>query len=138
LHINPKAIVYANLFAWDYAKKTPLDRPAIELKEVTSISLCLLAAQIRYLQPDFLIFAAGISIIDSTIKKLFSEHLKGYETSSSVISGRLWKFKSDNTTCFRIANPRSGNGHEEYRSELIQRIKHAHQQVAAKLPIELK
>ncbi|MCR4457895.1 hypothetical protein [Pseudescherichia sp. L3] len=125
LQINPKAIVYANLFAWDYAKKTPLDRPATELTEVTSISLRLLAAQIRYLQPDFMIFAAGISRADSTIKKLFTEHLEGYQTSAPVISGRLWEFKSNNTTCFRIAHPRAGHGHEEYRSKVIERIKHA-------------
>lgn len=121
--VEPKAIVYANLFAWDYNQKTPRTRPEQELNEIVSISGRLLAAQIRRLRPDVLVFAAGVSGIDKYIKNLFDEHFDGYENSAPVIPGRLWEFKAANAICYRIAHPRASHGHGKYRDVVIQRIK---------------
>ena len=46
-HPSPKALIYANLFAWDYNGKSPRYRPKQELEEVTRLSCMLLAAQIE-------------------------------------------------------------------------------------------
>jgi hypothetical protein len=72
LEVDPKSIVYANLFAWDYDKKSPRTRPKNELEEITEISKKLLAAQIKFLRPDVIIFAAGFVGIDPIIKQLFN------------------------------------------------------------------
>ncbi|HAI50564.1 hypothetical protein [Atlantibacter hermannii] len=121
LNIPPQAIVYANLLAWDYHGLTPLNRPVNEVEEVISASLKMLDAQIKYLKPDFIIFASGARRTDYIIKRLLT-YLGGYETSS-VVPGRLWEFKVDNIICFRIAHPRAMRGHQKYRHEVITRIK---------------
>ncbi|KHS65775.1 hypothetical protein [Pectobacterium brasiliense] len=121
LNMVPQAILYANLLAWDYDRLTPLTRPENEVQEVISASLKLLATQIRYLEPDFIIFASGARRTDYIIKQLLTE-LGGYETSS-VIPGKLWEFKVGNTICFRIAHPRAMRGHQEFRGMVIKRIK---------------
>ncbi|MBG0750822.1 hypothetical protein Q7O_000555 [Pectobacterium carotovorum subsp. carotovorum PCCS1] len=117
----PQAIVYANLLAWDYDRLTPLTRPENEVQEVISASLKLLATQIRYLEPDFIIFASGAQRTDYIIKQLLTG-LGGYETSS-VIPGKLWEFKVGNSICFRIAHPRAMRGHQEFRGMVMKRIK---------------
>ncbi|MBN3172521.1 hypothetical protein H4F69_03000 [Pectobacterium brasiliense] len=121
LNMAPQAILYANLLAWDYDRLTPLTRPENEVQEVISASLKLLATQIRYLEPDFIIFASGARRTDYIIKQLLTG-LGGYETSS-VIPGKLWEFKVGNTICFRIAHPRAMRGHQEFRGMVIKRIK---------------
>lgn len=123
LELPPKAIVYANLFAWDYDRKSPLLRPENELQEIASVSLRLLATQIRNLKPDFVIFACG-SRTDHFIKCLANEYLDGLKTLS-VIPKKLWKFEAGGTTCFRIAHPRATYGHQKYRAEVIKQIKQA-------------
>lgn len=122
LNIAPQAIVYANLLAWDYDRKTPLTRPDKELQQVITTSLQLLAAQIGYLKPDFIIFASGATRTDRIIKQLLTDHLGGYETSS-VIPKQLWEFKAANAVCFRIAHPRAMGEHKKHRGSVIERIK---------------
>ncbi|WP_130830778.1 hypothetical protein [[Erwinia] mediterraneensis] len=122
LSIPPQAIVYANLFAWDYDRQTPLIRPHTEREEIISVSLRLLQAQIYHLKPDFVIFASGARRTDYVIKRLFDDHPNGYKTVS-VTPGKLWEFKAGNITCFRIAHPRAMRGHQEYRDKVIARIK---------------
>ena len=122
LKVEPESIVYANLFAWDYNKKTPRTRPKNELEEITSISKELLATQIKYFKPDVVIFAAGFVGIDPIIKQLFKENFCGYR-NTEVISGKFWEFEAANATCFRIAHPRATNGHGEFRDKVIQRVK---------------
>jgi hypothetical protein len=123
LRVNPKSIIYANLFAWDYDKKTPRLRPESELDEITTISQRLLASQITHLKRDFVIFSAGFSGVDSVIKGLFNKYFDGYENSAQVITRKLWEFKAADATCFRIAHPRATYGHGEFRDMVIQRIK---------------
>ncbi|MTH48818.1 hypothetical protein [Intestinirhabdus alba] len=122
LNISPRAIVYANLLAWDYHGRTPLLRPSKERQEVISVSLSLLAAQIMHLQPDVIIFASGARKTDFIIKRLFTGHLNGY-TTAEVIPGKLWEFNAGETVCFRIAHPRVMRGHQEQRDEVIKRIR---------------
>ncbi|KGJ97741.1 hypothetical protein [Pseudoalteromonas sp. ND6B] len=122
LDVSPKSIVYGNIFAWDYDKKSPRTRPKNELEEVTSISKKLLAAQIKHFQPDVVIFAAGFVGIDPIIKQLFNENFSGYK-NKEVISGKFWEFEAGNATCFRIAHPRATHGHGKFRDQVIQRIK---------------
>ncbi|KGK41402.1 hypothetical protein LH51_15105 [Nitrincola sp. A-D6] len=122
LDVNPKSIVYGNMFSWDYNKKSPRTRPKNELEEITSISKELLAIQIKHFQPDVVIFAAGFVGIDPIIKQLFNEKFSGYQ-NKEVISGKYWEFEAGNATCFRIAHPRATHGHGEFRDKVIQRIK---------------
>jgi len=122
LGVDPKGIIYANLFAWDYNKKTPVGRPKCEMDEIISISNQLLATQIKQLEPDFIIFATGYKGIDPIIRSLFNDHFDGYE-NTSVIPEKLWEFNAGGSTCFRIAHPRATWGHGEFREEVISRIK---------------
>ena len=123
LELPPKAIVYANLFAWDYDRKSPLLRSENELQEIASVSLRLLATQIGHLKPDFVIFACG-SRTDHFIKCLSNEYLGGSKTLS-VTPKKIWKFEAGDATCFRIAHPRATYGHQEFRAEVIEQIKQA-------------
>ena len=123
LGVDPKGLVYANLFAWDYNKKTAKDRPENELAEVVSVSNQLLAAQIKHLKPKFIIFATGYDGVDPVIRSLFNNHFDGYENTAPVIPKKLWEFRAGGSTCFRIAHPRATHGHEEFRKEVISRIK---------------
>lgn len=123
LGIHPKGLIYANLFAWDYNKKTPKDRPEKEFAEVVSMSNQLLAAQIRLLKPDFIIFAAGYDGIDPIIRRLFNDQFDGYENTAPVVPKKLWEFRAGGSTCFRIAHPRATHGHGEFRKEVILRVK---------------
>ena len=122
LELDPRALVYANLFAWDYANKSPLKRPAVERQEIISVSQQLLAAQIRCFKPDFIVFAAGVTGFDPVLRGLFEEQFGGYKTVD-VIPRKLWEFKAANATCFRIAHPRAAYDHPDYRTQVIERIK---------------
>ena len=122
--LDPRALIYANLFAWDYAKKSPRRRPADEFNEIASISQQLLAAQIRRFKPDFIVFASGFRGADGVIRSLFNENLGGYETvKDKLVPGKLWEFEAAGATCYRIAHPRAEYGHAEFRNEVIKRIK---------------
>ncbi|WP_220488828.1 hypothetical protein [Pseudoalteromonas sp. SR43-3] len=122
LNIQPKAIVYSNLFAWDYDTKSPKTRPKIELNEIASLSKQLLSAQIEYLQPDVIVFAAGLTGIDPIIRELFEENFGGYD-NLDIIPRKYWRFTAANATCFRIAHPRATSGHSKFRDKVIQHIK---------------
>lgn len=124
LDLDPRALIYANLFAWDYDKRSPKGRPTSEFNEIVTISQQLLAAQIRQLKPDYIVFAAGVKGVDGVIRGLFEDHFGGYQTAKDkLIPGKLWEFNAANATCFRIAHPRAGYGHQEYKTEVINRIK---------------
>lgn len=123
LNVNPKGLMYGNLFACDYNRKTPKDRPEHELAEVVSMSNQLLAAQIKHLKPDFIIFAAGYNGIDPVIRSLFNDHFGGYENTAPIVPKKLWEFRAGGSTCFRIAHPRATHGHGVFRKEVITRIK---------------
>ena len=121
LGINPKSIIYSNLFAWDYDKQSPLKRPQAELDIIKSISMELLAAQIKLLSPDVIIFAAGVTGIHQMIKDFFANHFDGHE-SLTVIPRKYWEFEAAGAHCFRIAHPRATRGHQAYRQQVIDQI----------------
>jgi hypothetical protein len=124
LGLDPRALIYANLFAWDYDKKCPRKRPASEFSEIVSTSQQLLAVQIRRFRPDYIVFASGIRGADGIIRSLFNDHFGGYQTAKDkLVPGRLWEFEAAGATCYRIAHPRAGYGHAEFRDQVIERIK---------------
>jgi len=117
-------VIYANLFAWDYDKKSPRNRPASEFNEIASTSQQLLAAQIRRFKPDFIVFASGIKGADGLIRSLFNDHFGGYQTAKDkLVPGKLWEFEAAGATCYRIAHPRAEYGHAEFRDKVIERIR---------------
>ena len=123
LGLDPRAMIYANLFAWDYDKKSPRNRPASEFSEIASTSQQLLAAQIRRFKPDFIVFASSIKGADGLIRSLFNDHFGGYQTAKDkLVPGKLWEFEAAGATCYRIAHPRAGYGHAEFRDQVIERI----------------
>ena len=124
LGLDPRALIYANLFAWDYDKKSPRNRPATEFDEIVSASQQLLAAQIRRFKPSFIVFASSIKGADEAIRSLFNDHFGGYLTAKDkLVPGKLWEFEAAGATCYRIAHPRAEYGHAEFRDQLIERIK---------------
>jgi len=122
LDLRPDGMIYANLFAWDYNKKSPLERPDEELSKITDISLRLLSAQIKLFKPEYIIFATGYRNVDPIIKSLFKKHFKGHK-SVRINPKKLWEFRAAEATCFRIAHPRAQHGHAVYRKEVIDKIK---------------
>ena len=124
LGLDPRALIYANLFAWDYDKKSPRNRPATEFDEIVSASQQLLAAQIRRFKPNFIVFASSIKGADEAIRSLFNDHFGGYLTAKDkLVPVKLWEFEAAGATCYRIAHPRAEYGHAEFRDQLIERIK---------------
>lgn len=122
LDLTPTSLIYANLFAWDYAGKSPLERTPDELAAVSQVSLELLATQIRWFKPDAIVFSTGRTGIDNRLKQLFETHFDGYQTVNRE-PGKLWEFKAKEMTCFRIAHPRALRGHQQYRADVIRRLK---------------
>jgi len=122
LGMTPTSLIYANLFAWDYANKSPLDRPVNELARISDFSLELLAMQIRFFKPDAIVFSTGRHDIDHRLKHLFEKHFCGYQTVNRE-PGKMWEFQAGEISCFRIAHPRALRGHQQYRTDVIQRLK---------------
>lgn len=122
LDLTPASLIYANLFAWDFAGKSPLERAPEELAAVSQVSLTLLATQIRWFKPNAIVFSTGRTGIDFRLKQLFETHFDGYQTVNRE-PGKLWEFKVGAMTCFRIAHPRAMRGHQQYRADVIGRLK---------------
>lgn len=57
--VNVNGMVYANLFCFDWAKKSPMK--CAEFKFIKEISQKVLNAQIETLRPDYILFVNGIS-----------------------------------------------------------------------------
>lgn len=124
LKIDPSAMIYANYFAWDYNRKSPMLRPVEEFEEIKRLSLNLLAAQIKVFKPHYIIFVSGIKkTLDNGIKELFST-LGGYTTiKSELIKHKFWEFDAAEAKCFRIAHPRATHGHGKYRELVLNKLK---------------
>lgn len=122
LGLLPTSLIYTNFFAWDYAGKSPLDRPSAELDAISAASRELLAKQIAFFNPDAIVFSTGRIGIDAGIKKLFEQYFTEHQTVT-LQPGKMWEFKVQDMTCFRIAHPRASGGHQHYRSEVIRRLK---------------
>lgn len=57
--VGGDGLIYANLFCFDWRKKSPIKCPQFDF--IKDLSQKILDAQIRVLQPEFIIFANGIS-----------------------------------------------------------------------------
>ena len=120
LGIVQDGMIYANLLAWDYDKKSPLNRPPAEFRKIKHISIQLLEAQIRFFKPEYIVFATGYRV-DNVIKELFNTHFNGYRTTKPTPK-KFCQFEAANATCFRIAHPRVQNGNAAYRDKVISTI----------------
>ncbi|MDV6316460.1 hypothetical protein [Idiomarina sp. HP20-50] len=135
LELDPHALIYQNLYAWDFNGRSPLSRKDSEFKFIQRCSAELLAASIKYNRPDAIIFAVGCTTAnDQTIKmvcKLLAgdNHgggestdlvdYKNYETKE-LVKRRYWHFQSDGIDCIRISHPRPQGGEfEKYRTKAI-------------------
>ncbi|WP_019895108.1 hypothetical protein [Hydrogenovibrio halophilus] len=119
------AVVYANLFAWDYNKGSFIHRPKHEREVLIDLSLTLLAVQIKHFQPDVIIFAGGlIEKTDPLIKRLFRTHFEPHKTIQPLVKRTFWEFESAGIRCFRIAHPRAqNNDHPKYQKALLERLR---------------
>lgn len=109
---GPEGITWANLFAFDWNKKSPKDWPHFET--LLCISERLLKAQIEVLAPDIIIFANG-----ATSAKYRARYFPftgensvcnefGYYKDQGIPSGHLWKFRlNESIQCYRIQHPSS-------------------------------
>ena len=57
--VGGDGLIYANLFCFDWRKKSPIKYPKFDF--VKDLSGKILDAQIKILQPDYIIFANGVS-----------------------------------------------------------------------------
>ena len=104
----PKGIVWANVSAWDYDAGSPRGRPWQEATEISRVSLELLAASIRTLEPNHIVFVSGPDL-DPFVKGLLQVHFGGYQDCESPHRQRkLWVFRSPGlkqATCYRTSHP---------------------------------
>lgn len=124
LELPDDSIVYSNILAWDYNKKSFKSRPLSERATLEDISLELMAAQIKAYQPDVIVFAAGsMGYIDPLIKRLAREYFTEHETLD-VVKKKRWEFTIGDIKCYRIAHPRAHNGeHPKHREVIISKLK---------------
>lgn len=103
-------LVYSNLFCFDWHGRSPIRSP--EFKFIKNLSAKLLDAQIKILQPDYIIFANGIS--SAKYRRDFFPVGEGLRCTNSksypeiISSHYLWEFMlDDKIRCFRIHHPSS-------------------------------
>lgn len=105
LGLPTNAVHWSNLYACDYRKKTPRNRPDAEISALTSFSQPLLAQQIVQLRPDAILFTTGPSC-DAYIKAFCAQHLGGYSNSQVIEPRKLWTFLAGGIPCYRTTHPR--------------------------------
>lgn len=123
LDIDPHALIYQNLYAWDFNGESPVKRQASEFQVIQSLSIRLLSESIKFNKPNMIIFAVGCNKDnDQTIKKLCNELFNGYKTLE-VVKGKYWRFTFDDIECIRIAHPRAQNeDHRVFRGKALKVI----------------
>lgn len=107
--VGGDSLVYSNLFCFDWRKSSPINSPHFEF--IKNLSGKILNAQIELLQPDYIIFANGIS--SAKYRREFFPVGEGMRCTSSknssnknVTSHYLWEFVLDKKiTCFRVHHP---------------------------------
>ena len=126
---NKKAVIWSNLLAWSWNEGSPFARSKLEREEIIRISNKLLAAQIRTLKPEYIIFTTlGLDLV---IKRLFNKYFGSYDRIY-LKSKKLWIFRpkqASDITCYRIAHPAAGRSREDkeiyklYRGKVLERIR---------------
>lgn len=107
--VSREGLVWANLFCFDWDKKSPINCP--EFGFIKSLSKKLLNKQIEILQPDFIIFASGIAVanhrrdffpVDGVNKRCVSSP----RSNQNIKLHYLWEFTLDKRIkCFRTHHP---------------------------------
>lgn len=123
LDLDPRALIYQNLFAWDFNGKSPVNRGMSEFNTIQNLSIRLISESIKYSKPDIIIFAAGCNKNnDQTIKNMCNDYFNGFN-SLEVISGKYWRFEFNGIECIRIAHPRAqSHEHPLYREKSMQAV----------------
>lgn len=104
-------LVYCNLFCFSWKEKSPIKSRYFE--QIKSISFELLNAQIRYFEPNIIIFANGSS--NTTYRREFFDPAlyadgQSYE-ADDVEKNQLYKFiYDDKFLCYRIQHPSTIRG----------------------------
>lgn len=106
--VGRDGILYANLFCFDWRTSSPIKSPEFGL--VKELSEKILDAQIKVLQPDYIIFANGIS--SAKYRREFFPIGEGARCTNSksypekISSHYLWEFMLDKKIkCFRVHHP---------------------------------
>lgn len=106
--VGGDGLIYANLFCFDWRKKSPIKYPKFDF--VKDLSGKILDAQIKILQPDYIIFANGISSAKQR-RELFpvgegARCTNGKNHPEKISSHYLWEFMLDKKIrCFRVHHP---------------------------------
>lgn len=106
--VGGDGLIYANLFCFDWRKKSPIKYPKFDF--VKNLSGKILDAQIKILQPDYIIFANGISSAKQR-RELFpvgegARCTDGKNHPEKISSHYLWEFMLDKKIrCFRVHHP---------------------------------
>lgn len=106
--VGGDGLIYANLFCFDWRKTSPIKCP--EFGFIKDLSRKILNAQIKVLQPDYIIFANGISSAKHR-REFFPvgdsarcTNPKSYP--ETIPSHFLWEFMLDaRIRCFRVHHP---------------------------------
>jgi hypothetical protein len=127
LKIDPHAVLYQNLYAWDCNERSPVERDKSEFAIIQEYSAQLLAASIQHNQPDIILFAVGCNATnDQTIKRVCEILADGsnetYKTED-LEKRRYWHFLVKGMDCFRISHPRRQDEiFVQYREKAIEKI----------------
>lgn len=106
--VGGDGLIYANLFCFDWRKKSPIKYPKFDF--IKDLSGKILDAQIKILQPDYIIFANGMSSAKQR-RELFpvgegARCTDGTNHSEKISSHYLWEFMLDKKIrCFRVHHP---------------------------------
>lgn len=106
-----ESIIWSNLMCISRNKKSPVGSKSFD--QVKALSEQLLRAQIEVLKPKVILFVTGTTY-DKYIRAFFPERAE----SISLIPGKLWSFKIDDTQCFRTSHPQWGDG-AKYRDQAL-------------------
>lgn len=118
------SVHWANLFACDYKRRSPLKAPGFGV--VKELSLQLLMQQILFLKPDAILFTTGPSY-HRIMKELFEDRLLAYDRPRVVSrrngNGRatLFSFSSGDVRCYRTTHPRYVRDNQ-FRDQAIRQL----------------
>ncbi len=94
------SIVWSNLLKFDDEKGSSYSRNTKNNKAVVDISKKIFLEELRILKPDYVIFA-----VSYTYDKIIKYFFENIETINIFEPKSLWKFKIDNTICYRTWHP---------------------------------
>ena len=106
--VSREGLVWANLFCFDWGKKSPIK--CSEFNFIKSLSRKLLNRQIEVLQPDFIIFANGIAAAKYR-REFFpigvnERCVSSPRSNEDIKTHYLWEFTLDKRIkCFRTHHP---------------------------------